>query len=596
MTYETGECEKVRAICAEPRSANVFEVAKEGFYMKKLRLGATFAAIALACVRPVAAQIGIVSVTGGRVEGVTADGVTSFKGIPFAAPPVGNLRWRDPQPVRPWKGIKPADRFAPGCMQDSRWVPVYGFPPALSEDCLYLNVWTSARSARERRPVMVWIYGGAFSGGTTSQPVYDGARLARKGVVLVSLAYQVGVFGFLSDPQLSREQDGRSGNYGILDMIQGLRWVEANIAKFGGDPSNVTLFGESAGGIAVSMLAASPAARGLFERAICESGSDFAPARSSPFLINPPAGYNHEGGERIGTLANAEQYGASFLAKLGAKSIAAARELPAAEILKAYEGGPSANFAPVFDGRILPGDQYVLYEERRFTDTPVLLGTNSDEGSIFVGPGVTRAKFEEEVRADYSKDADALLAVYPHATDAEAEQAARDLARDTMFAWGTWSWARLQSEYGKNKAYLYYFDEHVPQYLPQGAPHGAEIGYVFDNLGTLIHTGSKVTFPAAATDPALAAMISRYWVNFAKTGNPNGPGLPHWPAFNTSSQRVMYLDAQPHAGPVPNLRQLKVLDAYFAHLLGEAHAHSADGADRQRQRDLTNSVGKSGPG
>ncbi len=520
--------------------------------MKMLWIGATLAIATLLCARPAAAQIGIVSVTGGRVEGVTADGITSFKGIPLAAPPVGNLRWRAPQPVVPWHGIRKTDHFAPGCMQPPLAVPIFGEPPAMSEDCLYLNVWTPAKSGDARLPVMVWIYGGGFREGMTSQPVYDGAHLAQKGVVVVSLAYRVGVFGFLADPELSAESPLHvSGNQGLLDMIAGLKWVRRNIAQFGGDPSRVTIFGESAGAISVGAIAQSPLAKALMQRAIGESGSalenllkEFAPSRQ------------------------AQRYGQRFLTKLGAANIAAARALGAQTLLKAQ--GPAlvpghGGFSPsmVVGGNALPEEGYRLYEARRFNDTPVLIGTNSNEGSIFVPPHTTPSQFEAQVRAQFGPFAAAVLAAYPHVTEAHSSQAAADLRRDSTFAWGAWTWARLQSEYGKNKAYLYYFDEHAPQYPPQGAPHGAELGYVFDNLGTLIHTGANVTFPAAATDPALAAMISRYWVNFARTGNPNGPGLPHWPAFDDRSQRVMVFDAHPSARALPNRRQLEALDRYF---------------------------------
>ncbi len=529
--------------------------------MRMLWIGATLAAATLLCVRPAAAQIGIVSVTGGRVEGVSADGVTSFKGIPFAAPPVGNLRWRPPQPVKPWAGIKNADHFASGCMQPANAVPIFGEPPAMSEDCLCLNVWTPAKSADARLPVMVWIYGGAFREGMTSQPVYDGTHLARKGVVVVSLPYRVGVFGFLADPELSAESPHHaSGNQGLLDMIAGLKWVRRNIAQFGGDPSRVTIFGESAGAISVGAIAQSPLAKGLFQRAIAESGS------ALENLL-----------EQFVPLRQAQRYGQRFLAKLGATSVAAARRIDAEALLKAQgtslltgHGGFSPSM--MVGGNALPEEGYRLYEARRFDDTPVLIGTNSDEGSVFVPPHTTPSQFGAQVRAQFGPFAAQVLAAYPHVTEAQSSQAAADLRRDSTFAWGAWTWARLQSEYGKNKAYLYYFDEHAPQYPPQGAPHGAELGYVFDNLGTLIHTGAKVTWPAPATDPALAAMIGSYWVNFAKTGNPNGPGLPHWPAFNDKSQRVMVFDTYPSARPLPNRRQLEALDRYFTWARQQEHS------------------------
>jgi para-nitrobenzyl esterase len=532
--------------------------------MRKSWLGAALAALALLCGRPAAAQLRIVTVAGARIEGVSAGGVVSFKGIPFAAPPVGALRWRAPQPVRPWTGIKKADRFGPSCIQDPGLVKVFGAPPAISEDCLYLNVWTPAASAHERLPVMVWIYGGGFFGGMTSVPAYDGTQLARKGVVLVSVAYRLGVFGFLAAPELSRENGGHSGNYGLLDMIAGLEWVKANIARFGGDPSRVTVFGESAGGEAVSMLASSPLAKGLFERGISESGGSLAP---------PQLG--RASGENVPLLAEAEADGQRFLAQLGASDIAAARALPADVIQKAVGTAARGGFRPVFDGHVLPGDEYELYREGRFNDTPVLIGTNADEGRAFAAAGMTPARFEAQIRAGFGQDARAILAAYPHATDAEAEEAARDVARDSTFAWGTWAWALLQSEKGKGRAYLYYFDRRSPQ-APLGPSHGAEIGYVFGNLGGPGGGPAGLRGPPGPADVALSQLIENYWVNFAKTGDPNGPGLPAWPAFTLSSERAMFLDEHASARPVPNMRQLRTLDGYFALRRKEARSVGAE--------------------
>ena len=529
--------------------------------MQKLWLGATLAAIALLCGRPAAAQVRIVSVTGGRVGGVTADGITSFKGIPFAAPPVGQLRCRDPQPVRPWTGVKQADHFAPGCIQDTNFFfKPFGLLPAISEDCLYLNVWTPARSARTRLPVMVWIYGGGFAGGATRFPVFDGTRLARKGVVLVSIAYRTGVFGFLSDPQLSAESPRHvSGNYGLHDMIAALMWVQGNISRFGGDPSRVTIFGQSAGGDAVGMLAQSPLARGLFQRGIAESGSTF-------YLDD----------EDFTTLQRAQQAGQSFLAKLGATSIAAARRLDARVLFKTQ--GPwtgQGSFKPrVVTSEEFPGDGHRLYQTHRFNDTPVLIGWNFDEGSLFVPARTSPSQFGAQVRAKFGPFAARVLAMYPHATETESSRAALDLFRDTEMAWGAWTWAKLQSENGKSEAYLYYFDRRSP-HAPLGPAHTAEVGYVF---GTLTAPGlpGRLISPPGPADIALSELIQSYWVNFARTGNPNDPGLPQWPAFGPLSQRVMYLDAHPHAGPVPNLRQIQVFDADFAWLRKEAKKKSAN--------------------
>jgi para-nitrobenzyl esterase len=280
---------------------------------------------------PAQSQIREAAVTGGRVSGVVTNGIAAFKGIPFAAPPVGDLRWKAPQPVKAWTGVKAATTFGASCLQDTTFVKLFGAPELISEDCLYLNVWTPAKSANERLPVMVWIYGGAFTGGMTSIPAYDGALLAEKGVVLVSIAYRVGAFGFLAHPELTKE--GGTGNFGLQDQIAGLRWVKDNISKFGGDPRAVTIFGESAGGISVSMLAASPAAKGLFHRAISESGGNFGPAKTA-----------NEGGATVPSLAVAEAAGQAFLKRLGVTDIKAAREIPATKI----QAVPGGGFWPVF--------------------------------------------------------------------------------------------------------------------------------------------------------------------------------------------------------------------------------------------------------
>jgi para-nitrobenzyl esterase len=512
---------------------------------------AAMTAVAMLVASPVNAEIRDAAVTGGRVSGVVVDTIASFKGIPFAFPPMGALRWKAPQPVAPWTGVRSATEFAPSCMQDLTFAKLFGAPPATSEDCLYLNVWTPAKTPIDALPVMVWIYGGAFVGGQTSIPAYDGTRLAERGVVVVSIAYRLGAFGFLAHPQLSAESGKGSGNYGLQDQIAALRWVKDNIARFGGDPNRVTIFGESAGGISVSMLAASPAARGLFHRAISQSGGNFGPPR-----------FANEGGATVPPLVVAEQTGRNFIAKLGASDIKAARELPAEKIQAAVGPGLQGSFWPVFDGDVLPGDQYELYQAKRFNDTPVLIGTNSDEGALFVPPGVTAAAFEKLIRSGYGARADAVLAAYPHATASEAARAAKDIFRDAVFAWHTWAWAQLQSRHGAGKAYVYYFDHRTPQ-SPNGAGHAAEIPYVFRNLGR----GSgpaALAGPPRTEDTAMSDLMSRYWVNFARNGDPNGPGLPQWPVFSAGAQVAMHFDARPAARPVPNMTQIKALDDYFA--------------------------------
>jgi para-nitrobenzyl esterase len=532
--------------------------------VKKLPIGAacaTVIAATLSLVPPSDAQVREADATGGRVSGLLANGIVSFKGIPFAAPPVGALRWKAPQPVKPWTGVKEASAFGASCMQDPMFARLFGAPPEISEDCLYLNVWTPAKTAGDALPVMVWIYGGGFVGGQTSVPLYDGTHLAEKGVVLVSVAYRLGVFGFMAHPDLSRESGKGSGNYGLQDQIAGLQWVKANIAKFGGDPGRVTIFGESAGGIAVSMLAASPPAKGLFHRAISESGGNFGPPR-----------FANEGGVNVPPLKVAEATGKSFLARLGANDIKAARELPAEKLQTALGPGLQASFWPVFDGDVLPGDQYELYEAKRFNDTPVLIGTNSDEGALFARPGMTPALFEQQIREGYGKQADAILAAYPHATDAQAAKAGRDIFRESAFAWPTWAWALLQTQKGKGKAYVYYFDHRTPQ-SPNGAGHGSEIGYVFKNLG-----GPAIGQTGPATSPRpedikMSDLMSSYWVNFAKNGDPNGPGLPAWPAFSAAAQNAMHFDAQPGARQVPNMTQVNALDGYYAWRREQAKAN-----------------------
>ena len=489
----------------------------------------------------------------GSVQGTTEDGIMVYKGIPFAQPPLGDLRWRAPQPPMPWSGVRTADKFAPSCMQVPVVFAALGMDAVeTNEDCLYLNVWTPAKSATQSTnaglPVMVWIYGGGFTLGSTATGTYNGANLAKKGVLVVSVSYRLGAFGFMAHPQLTREQEGHSGNYGLLDQIAGLQWVKRNIAAFGGDPNRVTIFGESAGGISVSMLAASPLAKGLFHGAISESGGNFAPQRMG-----------NEGGENMDSLATAEKNGVALLTKLGASSIADARTKSADAVLKSSPPGLGGSW-PIFDGYVLLGDQYKLYEAKRYNDTNILIGTNSDEGALFV-PSITAAAYQSNVRSGYGEYADKILAAYPGGSDAEALRSARDLFRDATFAWPTWAWARLQSQTGKGKAYVYYFTHRPPypdspQFKDWGAAHGGEISYVFGNFAPAM--------PATPMDRAVSDQISSYWANFAKTGDPTANGLPRWPVFTNSNAQAMELNDSSKAIPLPNLEKLQALDGYFA--------------------------------
>jgi len=488
-----------------------------------------------------------VQVQGGLVQGVVEDGLTVYRGIPFAAPPLGDLRWRAPQPLKPWKGILQAKEFAASPMQR---VEAWMGPLHVSEDCLYLNVWTPAKPSGKPMPVMVWIYGGGFTSGSTAIRSYSGEQLAKHGVVVVSIAYRVGQMGYLALPELSRESPQHvSGNYGMLDQIAGLQWVQKNIAAFGGDPHKVTIFGESAGGISVSILAASPLAKGLFQGAISESGGSFGPSRT------PSAP-----GENIQTLANAEQQGEAFEKQLGAASLAELRKIPADKIQTA--NGARGEFWPVLDNWVIRGDQYELYEQGLYNDTPILVGTNSDEGALF-GTPPSREAYIDSVKQRFGPFADKLFAQYP-ASEAEWRQSNMNVMRDAGFAWPTWAWAKLQAKTGKSKVFMYYFDHVQPRSagLPWknaiGAVHSEEMVYVFQ------HLNQSPELPWSDVDRSLSDDMARYWTNFAKSGDPNGEGLPTWPEFSADKAAVMHFTDTPQAGDVPNLKKLEILDAYFA--------------------------------
>lgn len=486
----------------------------------------------------VAQQPSPVKVEEGFVQGTIEDGLKVYRGIPFAAPPVGDLRWKAPQPAAKWEGIKQADKFAPGPIQG-------GNPPSgKSEDCLYLNIWSPAKSANDRIPVLVWIYGGGFNAGSTSETTYSGEKLAKKGVVFVSIAYRVGQLGFMAHPELSGENPNRvSGNYGLLDMIAGLKWIQKNISVFGGDPKKITIFGESAGGIAVSMLCASPLAKGLFHGAISQSGGSFGPPRPTTFP-----------GENLKRLADAENAGAAYVKNAGFSSIAEMRKV-SADKLPAIRGLAW----PIIDGYVIPDDQHKLYEARKFNDVPVLVGYNSDEGLSF-SPPKTPEDYINGVKNRYGKFADELIKAYPVGTTT-VPKTARDLARDAAFGWQTWVWARLHSKMGKTKAYYYYFDQHpdFPADSPRfgyGSPHGQDVGFVFQHLNPNSQN-------ATGTDQQISEAMATYWANFAKYGHPNGKGVPDWPAFSDANPVVMHFNQTAHTGPVPGAESLKVLDAYF---------------------------------
>jgi len=469
-----------------------------------------------------------VTVDSGALAGTTgaSSEIRVFKGIPFAAPPVGANRWRAPQPVAKWSQVRPATEYAPRCTQGGGRQNAN--PPPTSEDCLYLNVWTAAESAADRRPVMVWIFGGGFTGGAGSEPRYAGDGLARKGAVVVTLNYRLGSLGFFAHPELSAEsQHKASGNYGMLDAVAALQWVQRNIAAFGGDPGNVTVFGESAGANLTGALVASPQAKGLFHRAIAQSGSYMGLAMA-----------------RTGTLARAESAGAKALTDAGIASIADARAKPAEEIFAAIRGS-----GLVVDGYLIPEDLSLTFTKGRQNTVDLLVGSNKDEGTFFQRQGLTAEQFKGQARQRFGVLANDFLATFPASDDAQASSSYLASFSDEA-AWAMRKFAEVQAKQG-NSAYVYYFTR-VPPSLPdrpsRGATHVAEIPYMFNNLAPPV--------PWTDVDRRLADIMSTYWVNFARSGDPNGSGVPTWPAYRdaaTGHAQVLgdTVTAERQAGPLP---------------------------------------------
>jgi para-nitrobenzyl esterase len=491
----------------------------------------------------------LVRVDTGRVKGVVSNGVTAFKGIPFAAPPVGALRWKAPQPAPDWKGVREAIDFGPRCMQASIYNDMVFRDKGPSEDCLYLNVWTPAASAKARLPVMVWVYGGGFAAGAASEPRQDGENLARKGVVVVSINYRLNVFGFFAHAELAKESGHDSaGNYGLLDQVAALAWVHKNIAGFGGDPAQVTIFGESAGSFSVSALMASPLAQGLFQRAIGESGAFF----STVLNLKP--------------LPRSEEADAKFAESIGAHSLADLRAKPAAELLAAAAKEHDIRFAPNIDGYFLPQSVREIYAGGKQSHVPLLAGWNHDEGgygSIFGKDAPTAANFVAYAHKQFGDRADEFLKLYPADSDEQAKRSAQDLAGDQFIAFSTWKWLEMQAATGNSTLYRYEFDDAPPapadagaaaDAAPRGAYHSAEIEFVFGAL-------ASHNLPWRAEDKALSDLMSTYWANFAKSGDPNGTGLPGWPAYNSQANyAVMHLDAASHAAPDDRRRRYEFLD------------------------------------
>ena len=484
-----------------------------------------------------------VRVESGLVSGITDNsGVTAYLGIAFAAPPVGELRWRPPQPAVRWQGVRQADHFGASCMQNqpgSRlpWTEEFMTQGAISEDCLFLNVWTAAKSPGEKQAVMVFLYGGGFTEGSSSVAVYNGSALAKTGVIVVTPNYRVGPLGFLVYPELTKESEHHSsGNYGLLDQIAALEWVHRNIAAFGGDPNRVTIFGQSAGAISVADLMRSPLAQGLFARAIAESGPGLFPDDI------------HGGGT---TLAEREQQGVKYVESKGAHSLAELRALPAAEFYKPSAGTPLGTFFPVTDG-------WVLTEKHPAKEVPLMVGMVAGDAAFASGFGPpvapTVAAYTGNAQKTYGDKAGAFLKLYPVEKDADVAAAKRasqtDRARVSIDVWCEDQVKR------SGTVYTYYFDHQIPwpAHPEFGAFHTSEVPYIFETLKLLDR-------PWQPEDFKLSETMAAYWSNFAKTGDPNGPNLngsalPQWPAYDPRSHTTMELGD--HVGPIPEADPAKV--------------------------------------
>jgi para-nitrobenzyl esterase len=512
-----------------------------------------------------------VKISNGVIESTTPpkDGVRVFKGIPFAQPPVGDLRWREPQPVKNWQGVRNADQFGSRCMQRTGPGADYWFRSnAMSEDCLYLNVWTPAKSASERLPVLVYIFGGGFQNGDGSEPRYDGESMARRGIVAVTLNYRLNIFGFFAHPELTTESPHHaSGNYGLLDQVAALRWVRENIAAFGGDSKRVTIAGESAGSLSVSGLMASPLSKDLMAGAIGESGALISTLPPRP-------------------LAETEKDGLNFGEAAAAPSLAALRKLSAEEIQDVVakmperfdltgRSAPRLRFSVNLDGYFLPKTLVEIFDAGQQAKVPLLAGSNSEEmpARLMFGQNApTPENFANAVRKMYGENADEVLKVYAPKTEDEVLQAATDLASARFIAFGTWKWTELQMKNGGKPVYRYLYARVRPRYLgmpgqaaptspesgpgPRGAAHSAEIQYAMGNLDL------DPRYTWTPEDHKVAEIMQGYFANFIKTSNPNGPGLPNWPAYEARTAYMrMRIDVASRAETEPDRARYEVLDA-----------------------------------
>lgn len=484
-------------------------------------------AFAVGAAAPLRADLLTVKTQQGKVHGkmINESKVMAFLGLPYAAPPVGDLRWKAPEPPAKWTGVRDATQFGHHCMETPAFDQAFA-DPGPSEDCLYLNVYApSTATKKSKLPVMLWIHGGGFSSGAGSEYRQSGDYLPTKGVVLVTFNYRLGVFGFLATPEMAKEANGAAGDYGLLDMIAAMQWVKSNIKQFGGDPQNVTIFGESAGSMAVSLLMASPMAQGLFEKAIGESGGAFS---------NRPGQ----------TLEEQEQRDEAWAESLGAKTLADLRAMPADALQEATRQKGAPRFSPVVDGRVLTEPVPDTYAAGKQAHVPLLAGWNRDEQHN-LATGMTVEKWKQWAQDHFGDRAADFLTLYPGDTDEEAQRSAIDYESDAFIAFGTWKWIEAQRKTGDAPVYRYHFELPAPpsKYHPGWYTfHSDDIEYVFGTLDTRPDADWR------PEDRTLSEQMMEYWTNFAKTGDPNGPGLPMWPKYAADSE-ILHLNNPITASP-----------------------------------------------
>lgn len=488
---------------------------------------------------PVHAQILHTTVAQGEIEGELVEpGIALYKAIPYAEAPIGNLRWKMPVPKQPWQGVYKAENWGGRPFQTTD-PNQSGNDIPMSEDCLYLSVETPAKTSADKLPVFVMIHGGGFATGS-----YSGTQesFVREGIVYVSIEYRLGALGFMAHPELSKESEhGISGNYGIYDQICALNWIHKNIAAFGGDPEKVTICGESAGGISVSILCASPLCKGLFRGAISESGGNFCPVTETKGLSSAMRPYTA-----------AETTGLGFMKKMGAKNLKKLRKVSAQALIDSTK---QEGFWPVVDGYAITGDQYKLYQEGNYNDVNVLIGYNSDEGSLFVY-SMPLDQYFGMMKMQFGDWAERAMKAYPATNDLESLFAIQDIFRDQAFGWGTYAWANLQSQTGHGKVYMYYFDQQSQNSIlknSRGATHVAEMPFIYGwNWG-----------PMTQSETHMAQILPQYWINFIKNGDPNAEGLPYWTTYKQGEATVMNIHEGFHLTTAPNQPQMDFFEEYF---------------------------------